>query len=265
MLLEVREVSYRYPGGNKVLDKVSYFANRGEVVAIIGPNGAGKTTLLLISAGLLKPERGVVFLDGVKIEDQMPHVRRKIGFVFQNPDDQIFNPTVYDELAFSIRQIISDRKKISKMVYEIAERLALMNVLDKQPYKLSIGEKRLVTMASVLIYEPELLILDEPTSNLSGKSINIIENVINEEKCKGKCIVLSSHNIEFVARVADRVYVLNNKSLYGGYDKREILTDARIMKLADMSPPLIYEVAKILGLKDKVITLEEFLKKISKK
>ncbi|MCX8176148.1 MAG: energy-coupling factor ABC transporter ATP-binding protein [Candidatus Bathyarchaeota archaeon] len=261
MLLKVENVYFRYPGGIDVLRGASFFVNRGEVIAILGSNGSGKTTLLMVAAGLLNPSKGVVLLDNKPLKNQLPEARRRIGLVFQDPDDQLFNSTVYDEIAFTLRQILPF-EEVDKKVVEVAERFRLSNLLNKPPYKLSIGEKRMVTLASILAYNPEVLLLDEPTANLSLKSVEEVEKVVVEAKDAGKAVVVASHDIEFVAKVANRVYILNNGLTLGGLDARSVLVNKSLLELADMKPPIVFQAIKLLKLKfeKEPLTLEELSK-----
>ena len=258
MLLKVENVCFKYPGSVEVLKNASFSVDKGEVVAIIGPNGSGKTTLLMVAAGLLNPSKGVVLLDDKPLKNQLPEARRRIGLVFQDPDDQLFNSTVYDEIAFTLRQILP-AEEADKKVVEVAERFRLSSLLDKPPYKLSIGEKRKVTLASILAYNPEVLLLDEPTANLSIKSIEEVEKIVVEARSAGKAVVVASHDIEFVAKVANRVYILNNGSTLGGLDTKSMLTNESLLTLADMKPPIVLQAIKLLKLrfKNEPLTLEE--------
>ena len=258
MLLKVENVCFKYPGSVEVLKNASFSVDKGEVVAIIGPNRSGKTTLLMVAAGLLNPSKGVVLLDDKPLKNQLPEARRRIGLVFQDPDDQLFNSTVYDEIAFTLRQILP-AEEVDKKVVEVAERFRLSSLLDKPPYKLSIGEKRKVTLASILAYNPEVLLLDEPTANLSIKSIEEVEKIVVEARGAGKAVVVASHDIEFVAKVANRVYILNNGSTLGGLDTKSMLTNESLLTLADMKPPIVLQAIKLLKLKFKnePLTLEE--------
>ncbi len=258
MLLKVENVCFKYPGSVEVLKNASFSVDKGEVVAIIGPNGSGKTTLLMVAAGLLNPSKGVVLLDDKPLKNQLPEARRRIGLVFQDPDDHLFNSTVYDEIAFTLRQILP-AEEADKKVVEVAERFRLSSLLDKPPYKLSIGEKRKVTLASILAYNPEVLLLDEPTANLSIKSIEEVEKIVVEARSAGKAVVVASHDIEFVAKVANRVYILNNGSTLGGLDTKSMLTNESLLTLADMKPPIVLQAIKLLKLrfKNEPLTLEE--------
>lgn len=237
MKLEVVKVNFKYPGGPMVLKGASFYVRGGEAVAIVGPNGSGKTTLLLIASGLLEPDEGEVLLEGLLLKRMLPEARRKIGMVFQDPDDQLFNPTVYEELAFSLRQILPSEVEVRRRIEEVVEYFKLKEVLHRPPYKLSMGEKRKVALASALIYDPSILILDEPTVNLSLSSVMMVRKVITEAKSLGKAVVLSSHDSDFVVDVADRVYIMSNGALLGGEHTASILSNRALLELADIKPP----------------------------
>jgi len=263
-MLRVENVYFKYPGGLEVLRGVSFTANKGEVVAVVGPNGSGKTTLLMVAAGLLEPSRGLVLLDGKPLREQLPEARRRIGLVFQDPDDQLFNPTVYDEIAFTLRQILPTERDVNRRVFEVAGKFKLENILDKPPYKLSIGEKRRVTLASILAYDPEVLLLDEPTANLSSRYVEEIEEILMEAKKSHKTVTVASHDVEFIARVADRIYILNNGTTIGGLDTKSILTDESLLTLADMKPPLVLQTLRLLkiSLEENPLTIRDLLETV---
>jgi len=249
MLLSVENIHFKYPGGAEVLRGASFSADKGEVVAIIGPNGSGKTTLLLVASGLLEPERGTVLLGERPLKEQLPEARRRTGLVFQDPDDQLFNPTVYDEVAFSLRQLLSSAEDVDRRVREIARNFKLEGLLSKPPYKLSMGEKRMVTLASVLAYDPDVLLLDEPTANLSSSSIEQIEQVVANARAANKAVVVASHDVEFVAKVCGRAYVINDGTMLGGLIAKSVLSDESLLALADMRPPLVLQTLRLLRLR----------------
>ncbi|MEM1547172.1 MAG: ABC transporter ATP-binding protein [Candidatus Methanomethylicia archaeon] len=264
-MLRVENVCFKYPGGVEVLKNVSFTASRGEVVAVVGPNGSGKTTLLMIAAGLLEPSKGLVLLDNKPLKEQLPEARRRIGLVFQDPDDQLFNPTVYDEIAFTLRQLLHTEKDVDKRVSEVAWKFNLVDILDKPPYKLSIGEKRRVTLASIIAYDPEVLLLDEPTANLSSKYVEEIEEILIEARENYKMIIVASHDVEFIARIADRIYILNNGVTVGGLNAKSILTNESLLALADMKPPLVLQALRLLkiNLEEEPLTIKDLLKKLN--
>jgi len=262
MLLKVENIHFEYPGGVKVLRGASFSVDRGEVIAIIGPNGSGKTTLLMVAAGLLEPKEGIVILEEKPLKKQLPEARKKIGLVFQDPNDQIFNPTVYDEIAFALRQLFFSFEDVDRRVKEIAGKFNLTHLLSKPPYNLSVGEKRIVTLASVIAYDPEVILLDEPTANLSFGTIKEIERVIGDFRNKNKAVVVASHDVEFVAEVSDRVYIINKGSTWGGSDTKSMLSDESLLALADMRPPLVLQTLRLLKpkLRNYPITIKDLEK-----
>jgi len=163
-----------------------------------------------------------------------------------DPNDQIFNPTVYDEIAFALRQLYSSVEKIDGRVREVAERFNLKHLLSKPPYKLSVGEKRMVTLASVIAYNPDVLLLDEPTANISSRTIRETEEIVENSRNADKAVVVASHDIEFVAQISDRAYILNNGSILGGLDAKIVLSDESLLALADMKPPLVLQTLRLL-------------------
>jgi len=264
MLLNVKNILFKYPAGQLVLKGANFSADKSEVVSIIGPNGSGKTTLLLIAAGLLEPNKGEVLLEERNIRDQLPEIRRRIGLVFQDPDDQLFNPTVREEILFTLRQLFSNSKVIKDKISNIAKKFELKSILDKPPYRLSMGEKRIISLASILAYDPDLLLLDEPTANLSSIPIDKIEKIIKKAKNSGKSIVIASHDVEFIAKVSDRIYVIDSGRMLGGTDTRSVLSDDHLLSLADMKPPLVSQTLRALGVKKQKIPLTIDELKVSK-
>lgn len=265
-ILEVLDVHFSYPGGVVALRGACLKARKRGVVAITGPNGCGKTTLLLIASGLLKPDKGRVLFDGIPLDEQLPQARKRIGLVFQNPDDQIFNSTVYDEIAFALRQLEMEEEEIAERVEEIAEKLGIGSILKRPPYRLSLGEKKKVALASILVYEPELILLDEPTANLSYKTVSEVEYIISGLQREGKTVIVASHDVNFIARVADTVYVLSAGRVVGFGEARKILLDKDLLSKAELAPPLIARVAELLFDKENPLplTLEELAEKLQK-
>lgn len=214
--LSMRGVWFSYDGSSYVLRNASLDATGGEVVAITGPTGSGKTTTLLILAGLLKPERGEVLLDGSPVEDR-PEIRRRIGILFQDPDDQLFNPRVYDEIAYALRTLGMSEREVADRVNLVSRDLGLSSLLDRPVHKLSVGQKRLVALASILVYEPDVLLLDEPTANLDHRGVGYIRDLILRYRDSGRVVVVATHDFDLLLTSADRICLMRGGGLECGW------------------------------------------------
>ncbi len=215
-ILELRNIWFKYPGmENYVLKGISLELKSGKTYFITGPNGAGKTTLLMVAAGLLKPEKGEVIFQGKPLSKQLPEARRHIGVLFQNPEAMLFNPTVYDEVAYGLRQILSSQEEIDRKVKDTIRRIGLNeNILYKLVHKLSYGEKKLVAFASIISYDPKVLLLDEPFTNLSHENIEQIMSIILDFKSKGKTILMVGHDSSGMKEnIVDKKFYLDNGEL----------------------------------------------------
>ena len=206
-LLELRDISFAYPAHAPVLEGANLTIHAGERLSIVGPNGVGKSTLLKIAVGLLRPSSGQVLAFGQerRTETEFAEVRRRIGYVFQDPDDQLFCPTVAEDIAFGPLNLGKSRDEALAIVDDILQQLHLTHLRDRITHRLSGGEKRLVTLATVLAMEPEMLLLDEPTNALDveneARLIEILQNL-------PQAILLISHNPEFSAKIAPEGYGL---------------------------------------------------------
>ncbi|MFN3383405.1 MAG: energy-coupling factor ABC transporter ATP-binding protein [Archaeoglobaceae archaeon] len=198
-----RGVSYRYPDGSIGVENADLIISRGERVAIVGENGSGKSTLIFLLSGLLKPSKGEVKILGFP-NKEIEEIRRRVGVVFQNPDDFLFNPTVRDELLYVPRQLEMSKEEMERIVQEFSEIFGLKDVLHKPPFRLSGGEKKKVEIASVLVYKPEIIFLDEPTANVDAKTRRIIKEII---KGYDGTVVVATHEID-VAKLCERVLVM---------------------------------------------------------
>lgn len=224
---------------NSCSKKASLVAFKGKTTIVIGPNGSGKTTLLLVPAGLIKPENGTVLYKGRDIFSQLSTARKEIGIVFQDPDDQLFNTTVFDEIAFGLKQLDLQKEEIEKRVLEISERLKIKHLLDRSPFLLSFGEKKIVALAAILVVDPELLILDEPTGNLSREYKEIIKQIIAEYKAQGKSVIIATHDIIFATEILDYICILNNGETIEIGTKHEVLKDPQKLTKAGIDHPYI--------------------------
>ena len=211
-LVKLVNVWYRYPGSKEyALKNINIELNRSKIYLVTGPNGAGKTTLLLVMAGLLKPTRGSVYFNNELIHIQVPSVRRYIGLLFQNPETMLFNPTVYDEIAYALRQIHRDHKIIDNIINNVFTELEIdRGLLEKPTHMLSYGEKKLVALASIIVYNPTLLLLDEPYTNLSKKYIDKINELITRYREEGRTIVIVSHDTTYCRYIVDQTFYMDS-------------------------------------------------------
>ncbi len=217
--LKLVDVWFKYPSSTDyVLKDINLEFKSGETYLVTGANGAGKSTLLLVSSGLLEPCRGDVYFNGEPIRDQVPHVRKYIGILFQNPETMLFNPIVYDEIAFALRQLYSDEEFIRKRVVETISSIGLSeNILEKPIHSLSYGFKKLVAIASILSYKPKVLLLDEPHTNLSREYIEKLLSIVNSYRSNGCIVVIASHETDLYRKHTDHVIVLENGTIVSKY------------------------------------------------
>ncbi len=228
-VIEAENISYTYPDGTLGFDELSVKIREGERIAIIGANGSGKSTLLLVLSGLLKPTTGKVRILGVNPEENIEEVRKNVGFLFQDPDIFLFNSTVFDELRYVPSQLGWSEEKIREEVSKIAEEFKISGILKKPPFRLSGGEKKRVALASILIYSPKILFLDEPFANVDAKTKRKIFEIL--ETYDGT-VVFTSHELELVESLADRIIVMSlEKRVIAETDKlnEEILRKADLL------------------------------------
>lgn len=211
LIINLTDISFAYPGSAPVLDKVNLRLHQGERVGLIGPNGSGKTTLLHIIMGLLKPSSGSVEIFGktVRQEKDFGSVRQRIGLLFQDADDQLFNPTVLEDVAFGPLNLGKSQDEAIEIAQGTLESLGLTGVEDRVTYKLSGGEKKLVSLAAVLAMEPEVLLLDEPTTGLDETTEKRIVEIL---KGLDLSYIFVSHNIDMLVEATRHVgYMIDGK------------------------------------------------------
>ena len=239
-VFDVRDITYRYPGVT-ALDGLSLSIHRGERCALLGANGSCKSTLLRILDGLDDPQSGDVLFCGTPLTQQRLQddrfsfdFRRRVGFVFQNPDVQLFSPTVFDEIAFGPLQLRWPSDEIRRRVTVTLETMEIGHLKDRSPHQLSIGEKKSVALASVLILDPEILLLDEPTASLDPKNESrMIDFLVN---CKGgaRTVVIATHDLGIAADIADRCYIFQNGRIAAGGIPADILADTSLLERTNL-------------------------------
>lgn len=251
-ILELRDISYRYPDGTRALSGVSIQISEGESIAIVGPNGGGKSTLLMILSALLPPSEGEIWIFGEKMDEKlidnakkMFPLRKRLGVMFQDPDVQLFSATVFDDVAFGPINSGISGNNLKKMVIEALRYLGIEHLAERHPYELSGGEKRKAALATAIVSDPEVLIMDEPTADLDPESRNEVVDVINRFREAGKTVIVATHDMEMVPEVADRAIVLNKCIIKDGRIE-DVLTDRQVMEMAGLERPYSVRILEIL-------------------
>ena len=269
-ILEAKNLTYIYSAGtpfeHKALDDISFSVERGEFIGIIGHTGSGKSTLMQQLNGLLKPTSGTVLLDGQDIWSDKKLTRQarfRVGLVFQYPEYQLFEETVYKDIAFGPKNMGLSAEEVDRRVREAAGFVGLTEQhLEVSPFDLSGGQKRRVAIAGVIAMEPEVLILDEPTAGLDpmGRS-EILGNIQSYRKAKNATIMMVSHSMEDVARLTDRLLVMNGSKLAMDAPPAQVFTHAEELTQMGLNIPQVTQVfleLKKLGLDVKnVYTIEQ--------
>ena len=254
---ELRDVSYRYPTGEWALRGINMKVERGETLAVVGPNGAGKTTLLKLMDALVMPTGGEILSEGKPItEDTMTdkEFRRKVGFLFQNPDVMLFSATVLEDVAFGPVHLWGKERGLERAREEL-RRLGIEKLADRHPYSLSGGEKKKASIACVTAMEPEVLLLDEPTRDLDLRNRNFVLDMIRSWKGEGKTVVVVTHDLRLI-RLADRVYVVNKEILFEG-TPRELFSRPELIEKANLDVPEIVRLFHELGINEIPLSVEE--------
>jgi cobalt/nickel transport system ATP-binding protein len=231
-------VHYAYPGDITALAGVTLDIGVGERVAVIGANGTGKSTLLTLLDALIFATEGSVRAFGEEISERSMksaaaqlEFRRRVGFVFQNPDVQLFCPTVREDIAFGPLQMGVDHAVIRKKLDFVVDTMRIPHLLERSPHQLSIGEKKKAAIASVLVMEPEVLLLDEPTAGLDPQTMRDIIEVLDNAHKAGKTVIMATHDLHIVEEIADAVHVFGKeKTVIRSGTAEEILTDAEFLQ-----------------------------------
>jgi cobalt/nickel transport system ATP-binding protein len=237
----VQDVCYRYNADVTALNGLSLDVQAGERVALLGANGSGKSTLLRILDGLYFPDTGSVNVFGEPLTEERLQddafafaFRRRVALVFQNPDVQLFNPTVFDEVAFGPLQLRWPKDDVRRRVAKTLDLLEITHLKDRSPHRLSGGEKKRVALASVLVLEPEVLLMDEPTAALDPKSQSMVVDFLMGWGGGAKTVVVATHDLDTVEAIADRCYVFQTGAVVGEGRPAEILRNEDLLRRSNL-------------------------------
>lgn len=253
--IEVKSLSYAYESGlasaKNAVDNVSLSVEKGEFIGLIGHTGSGKSTLIKQLNGLLRPTAGQVLLDGKDIwaePKKIREVRFRVGMVFQYPEHQLFEDTVYKDIAFGPLNMGLSQGEVEQKVHDACAFVGLeVDALSKSPFDLSGGEKRKAAIAGVLAMDPEILILDEPTAGLDPLAKeHLLSRIYDYNRQRGKTVILISHSMEDIARYADKVVVLNEGKLVMFDSTRKVFARAELLKEIGLRPPQVTSIMSAL-------------------
>lgn len=266
MPIKLENVSFKYDNGFKALENINFTLDDGESIAIIGQNGAGKTTMVKLISGLLKPTSGTVYINDMDTKDYTTaKIARSVGYVFQNPDDQIFHNTVLEEIKFGPKILKFDKPKFDEIVNMATEISGLKEFIDENPYNLPLSIRKFVTIASVIAMDTNVIIFDEPTAGQDFYGINILKNILKTLKKMGKTIITITHDMEFIANNFDNVVVMANKQILKISNPNDIFYDESILEKSNLKRPIISEITFRLGIKSNIIKMNEFINTIKDK
>ena len=233
-MLEFRNVSFSYEPGTPVLDNLSFHIRKGETVGLIGANGAGKSTIMKLMLGLL-PAQGEILVDGMPVTKQnLPPIRQKIGFVLQDSDNQMFMPTVYEDMIFGPRNYGLSREEADARVDRVLRELGLENLKHRYNHKISGGEKRMAAIATILAMEPEMIVMDEPSTALDPVNRRRVISTINSRK---ETKLIASHDLDMILDTCQRVILLNHGRIVADGEAEAILRDQALLEANRMELP----------------------------
>jgi cobalt/nickel transport system ATP-binding protein len=231
-MITVENVTVSYPDKTLALRQVSFTVKEGQSLALVGPNGAGKSTLLLALVGVLLPQQGTITIDGLKVaKESLPEIRRRVGMVFQNPDDQLFMPMIYDDLAFGPRNMGFSEEKVRALVEDTLERLQISHLKKRSSLKLSGGEKRMAAIGTVLTMNPSVIVLDEPSSFLDPKARRNLIGLLGRIK---QTKIIATHDLDLALEACDQAVILNKGMVAASGSPQELFFDEGLMEACQL-------------------------------
>ena len=243
--ISVVDLGFSYPDGTRALDGVSFEVGHGEAIAVVGANGAGKSTLLMHLNGLLSPGEGEVRIGGTPVtKSTLAEIRRTVGMVFQDPDDQLFMPSVFEDVAFGPMNLGLPPDDVAVRVDEALRRVGAAHLKERPPYRLSGGEKRAVAIATVLAMEPSMLVMDEPSSGLDPRARRrLIELLASFEHTR----IVATHDLDLAATLCERTIVMSAGRVTADGPTREVFSDDELLEASGLERPLGMQTCPVCG------------------
>ena len=268
-LLSLQDVVYAYPDEEPALREISIDIRRGERIAVLGNNGAGKSTFFLICNGILRPQQGRISFAGEEIrytKKDLTELRKKVGIVFQDADNQIIASTVESEISFGPMNLCLPLREVERLVDEAVEQMDLEAYRQRPPQYLSGGEKKRVSIADILAMRPEIILFDEPTASLDPENTALLEETLDKLSKRGITLVVSTHDVDFAYRFASRAVVFSRGEIVADAEPDAVFSDASVIREAGLKRPLLFDVARLVRqafpqvVSGEPRTLEEFRK-----
>ncbi|MFP3222763.1 MAG: ABC transporter ATP-binding protein [Nitrososphaeria archaeon] len=255
-MIKLNDVYYTYGTGYAV-EGVSFEIKEGEATALVGPNGSGKTTLAKLISGIIKPVRGSVYVDDADTKKCRPsEIIRKVGIIFQNPDYQLFESTVLEEVMFALKNMGYDKKEAQDRAMKALERFGLSKYADRPPLSLSGGEKKRLTFAIVYAWEPKYIIFDEPTVGQDGLNLRNLRNLIDEILKEGKGVIITSHDMEFLWPLNPSTFVVKKGRVVWKGKMKDLFKEANYGD-ANLTEPQLSVISKKLYLTEPALSVED--------
>jgi len=250
MLFRLENLSHQYSDGTLALNEVSLSFDKGERIALLGTNGSGKTTLLYHLNGILKPTSGKIYYEDKPLQydsKSLLELRRRVGFVFQDPNDQLFAPTVKQDVAFGPLNLGQPPDQVKRIVNEALATVGMAEFAEKPPHFLSLGQKKRVALAGVLAMQPEVIIMDEPTSNLDPRATSeILHLMLQLNKESGITLLLATHDVDMVPLFANKLYILDKGKLVSEGSPKELFSDTEMIRRVNLRSPRITHLFEVL-------------------
>ncbi|MCI5867745.1 MAG: ATP-binding cassette domain-containing protein [Methanosphaera sp.] len=250
IILETKDLKYNYPDGTEALKGISIQIHEGEMISLMGTNGAGKSTLFLHFNGIIEPTSGTVEIEGEELKynkKSLLKARSKVGIVFQNPDDQLFAPTVIEDVSFGPMNMGLSEEEVKARSLDALEKVGMADYTKKAPHHLSGGQKKRVAIAGILAMQPRIMVLDEPTSGLDPKGASKIMQLLYDLNREGMTIIISTHDVDLVPLYSDDVKVITDGRIIKEGNCREVFTDHATIEEANLRLPWIAELFEKLS------------------
>lgn len=243
ILLQSENLCYSYGQGKQVLKDINITVKKGEKIVILGSNGAGKSTCFLNLNGVYRPDSGRILYRGKEIgKKDLNELRKNVGIVFQDADNQIIASTVFAEVSFGPMNLKLPKEEVKKRVEDALEYMNLGSMRDRPPHYLSGGEKKRVSIADIIAMESEVVIFDEPTASLDPVNVEMLEGVLDKMNEMGKTLLISTHDVDFAYRFADRAVIFSGGRIIADGPVREVFEDDKVLKQANLKRPILLEV-----------------------